>query len=164
MEQFGEFRIRPALNADSDVVKQLIFGVLNEFGLEADPSGTDADLENIETEYFSRGGTFEVIVDADGRILGTAGLYRLNETTVELRKMYFAPELRGRGYGKRLLERTIAKARLLGFSEIYLETASVLDAAGKLYRSFGFTPDPAFHSKRCDAAYRLLLTDESITA
>ncbi len=93
-------RVRPATNADGERVRTLVFAVLEEFGLRPDPAGTDADLEDIEASYTARGGLFEVLEDEGGRLVGTTGLYRLDAETCELRKMYFLPELRGRGAGR----------------------------------------------------------------
>ena len=55
--------IRPATNNDLEAIVKLVFGVLREFGLEPDPSATDADLQDIEANYLQRGGLFEVIED-----------------------------------------------------------------------------------------------------
>jgi N-acetylglutamate synthase and related acetyltransferases len=152
----NEIVIRPATNADRAGVQRLVFGVLREFGLEPDPEGTDADLADIEKNYIESGGSFEVLLNGEGRLVGTVGLFPLDETTVELRKMYFAPSMRGRGWGKRLLERMIERARALGFKRIYLETASVLKQAVRLYEQYGFQPTTeGIHSERCDAAYYL---------
>lgn len=47
--------IRSATNADRDRVKELIFGVLAEYGLAPDSQTTDADLEDIESSYVKGG-------------------------------------------------------------------------------------------------------------
>ena len=57
----------------------------------------------------------------------------------ELRKMYFLPEVRGKGAGRRLLETCLAAARDLGYQNCYLETLTGMDAAQRLYESLGFT-------------------------
>jgi putative acetyltransferase len=150
----SEIFIRSATNADCENIKQLVFGILREFDLTPEPGGTDADLNDIETEYIKRGGLFEILEDKNGNLLGTVGLFPLNDQTVELRKMYFDKSLRGRGLGKKMLERMIGKSRELGFKKIYLETASVLKDATALYEKYGFQPTTeGIHSKRCDAAY-----------
>lgn len=149
-------RLRPATNADAARVRALVFEVLGEFGLRPDPAGTDADLEDIEASYAARGGLFELLEDEGGRLVGTVGLYPLDHDTCELRKMYFVPELRGRGVGRELLERTVGQARRLGFKRVTLETASVLEAAVRLYTRFGFRPLTDEHlSPRCDRSYFL---------
>src|ERR1043165_9434809 len=114
---------RGATNADCADVQKLVFGVLAEFGLAPDFDGTDRDITDIETHYLDRGGVFEVLEKEKGKIVGTVGLYPLDETTIELRKMYFAPEVRGRGIGQKLLREMIEKARNLGYLRVYLETA-----------------------------------------
>lgn len=154
-----EISVRPATNADCLPVQQLVFGILREFGLNPDPEGTDRDLSDIEKHYLNTGGVFEIIEDKKGKLLGTVGLYPLDAETIELRKMYFSKELRGRGFGKKTLRRMIEQAKLLGFQKIYLETASVLVEAMGLYESFGFRPVSEFHTPRCDRAYFMELTD-----
>ncbi len=149
-----EIFIRDAANKDCASVQNLVFGILREYDLTVETGGTDADLADIEANYTKRGGVFEVIEDAEGNLLGTIGLYPLDAETVELRKMYFAPKLRGRGVGRLMLERMIEKARALGFKRIYLETASVLKEAVALYEKYGFQPtNEGIHSARCDTAY-----------
>lgn len=147
--------IRRATNADNERVRELVFGILTEYGLTPDPAGTDRDLEDIETNYWERGGCFEVVEDKQGNLLGTVGLYPLDNETVELRKMYFAKPLRGLGLGKVILRRMIGVSKKKGFGKIHLETAGVLVEAIGLYESFGFRPATEIHSPRCDRAYVL---------
>jgi len=149
-------RLRPATNADCEPIRDLVYGVLAEYGLKPDPASTDADLSDIEQSYFARGGTFHVLESRDGAIIGAYGLYRVDGDTCELRKMYLRPEHRGQGLGKRLLDHALAQARELGFRAVVLETASVLKEAIALYESYGFRPHQPEHlSTRCDQAYRL---------
>ncbi len=155
MTENAEIIIRSATNDDCVRVQALVFGVLREYGLAPDPEGTDRDIADIEANYIRRGGIFEILEDERGNLLGTCGLYPLSAETVELRKMYFAKELRGRGMGKQTLQRMIEKARETSFKKIYLETASVLKEAVHLYEKFGFTPTEEKHTPRCDAAYSL---------
>ena len=155
----GEIIIRRANNSDCENVQKLVFGVLGEYDLPLDTGATDRDIFDIETSYLKRGGVFEIIEDREGNLLGTVGLYPLDAETVELRKMYFAKELRGRGFGKLMLEKMIERARTLGYKKIYLETASVLREAVRLYEKYGFKPTDEKHTPRCDAAYILELID-----
>ena len=151
-------RRRPATNADCEQIRDLVFGVLTEYGLKPDPDGIDTDLRDIEQSYFSRGGEFCVLEDANGRIVATCALYHADEATCELRKMYIRPEHRGKGYGKRLLEEALSRARQMGFKTMTLETATVLKEAIALYRSYGFEPYESTHlCWRCDQAYMLEL-------
>ena len=150
--------IRSATHADTDAVRDLVFGILPEFGFSPDPAGTDADLENLEVSYLARGGAFDLVVNQRGDLLGCVGLYPLDGITVELRKMYLRPEARGHGLGRLLLSHALTRARELGFGIVVLQTATVLDKAIAMYRRAGFEPyHPEERVSRCDMALRLVL-------
>jgi putative acetyltransferase len=151
--------VRRASNHDRDRVIGLVFSVLSEFGLPYDPESRDADLNDIESNYIQPGGDFEVLEDPLGNLIGTVGLYTLDDDTCELRKMYFVPEIRGIGLGRYVLARMIEKARRVGFKRMQLETVRVLEAAVHLYVNAGFVPIKTDHvSARCDQVYGLDLT------
>ncbi len=148
--------LRAATNADGTAVQQLVFGVLREFGLQADPASTDADLFDLEAHYAATGGAFDVIVSATGEIIGCVGLYPDEPGRCELRKMYLSSACRGLGLGKALLDHALKTAIKLGFNEVHLETAFVLKDAIALYERYGFVPYQATHcAPRCDVTYRL---------
>jgi len=152
-------RLRTATNADGERIRDLVYAVLEEYGLKPDPGSTDADLADIEQAYFASGGAFYVLESQHGFIIGAYGLYRIDERTCELRKMYLHRDYRGKGLGKRLLEDALTRARQRGFARVVLETASVLKEAIALYQTYGFTPhEPEHLSPRCDQAYCLELT------
>ena len=151
-------RLRRASNKDREEVTRLVYGVLKEYDLEPDPGATDADLEDIEQSYFQRGGTFFVLEEENGSIIGAYGLYPLENLMCELRKMYLSSSHRGKGLGRLLLDDALLRARQLGFRKMVLETASVLKEAIALYKSYGFAEYEADHlSTRCDQAYLLEL-------
>ena len=158
MKQSPRPKLRLAKNSDCEHITDLVYGVLKEYGLKPDPASTDADIQEIESSYFGRGGTFLVLESSDGSVIGAYGLYPLEKRTCELRKMYLRKEYRGKGLGKLLLDDALSKAKQLGFERMVLETASVLKEAIALYTSYGFaeyTPDHL--SSRCDQAYSLSL-------
>jgi len=158
MSDFEGLVLRAGSNDDREPVTRLVFGVLEEYGLVSDHKGTDSDLQDIEGEYARRGGLFDVLETSAGEIVGTVGLYPLDGTTCELRKMYLHASVRGRGHGKRLLEHALAQARQRGFTRVVLETADTLREAVALYLKYGFKEyDPDHLSKRCDRAFYLVL-------
>jgi putative acetyltransferase len=160
VKTIDEVTIRTATNADCDRVAVLVSGVLTEFNLPFDLESKDADLKDLEESYLRSGGIFELLVDRRGNLLGTYGLFRLDDETCELRKMYFVPEIRGLGLGRSVLERAVDHARRLGFRKIVLETISVLKDAIRLYTRFGFVPIAGAEiSARVDQAYMLELSE-----
>lgn len=149
--------LRQATTSDQPAIKNLIFGVLNEYGLEPDSSTTDIDLEDIETYYFKNGGYLGIVIE-DDVVVATVGIYKVDDATCELRKMYAAPSQRGKGLGKQLLEFSLAKAKELGFKRVTLETVSPLVEAIGLYKRFGFKEyQPSHLAARCDQAFELIL-------
>ena len=150
--------IRRATGADAAGAREVVFGVLAEYGLVPEPGGTDADLMDLDAHYFSRGGSFDVALDPEGRIAACCGLKPMADGAFELRKMYVRRDARGLGVGQRLLDRALALARARGCPRVELETASVLKEAIALYRKAGFVPRPGkIDTCRCDQAFVLEL-------
>jgi molybdate transport system substrate-binding protein len=148
--------IRRATAAEHAAIREVVRTVLGEYGLSIDSSGVDSDLDDLDGSYLSRGGLFEVAVAADGRIAGCCGVFPLEGTTCELRKMYLLKDARGQGLGGRLLRRALAFAASRGYRRVELETASVLKEAIALYAGAGFVPIQRKHlANRCDQAYAL---------
>ena len=156
------FSLREAAPADAPAIRAVVFTVLEEYGLSPSPSSTDADLDDIIASYAARGGLFRVITSADGAVVGCGGLYPIDRTEAELRKMYLLKDARGQGLGRMLLNDLIAAARERGFERVVAETASVLREAIGLYRSSGFLPYKRAHmASRCDQAFVLALTRDA---
>ncbi|MEA5472566.1 GNAT family N-acetyltransferase, partial [Spirulina sp. 06S082] len=72
---------------------------------------------------------------------------------VELRKMYLLPEVRGQGLGHFLLQQLEMAIAARGFQEIWLETATILKEAVKLYESYGYQISTGVETQRCDRLY-----------
>lgn len=157
----NQSQIRPAANHDREAITDLIFGILKEYGLKTDPEKTDADLADIEQNYFARNGIFDLLENENGKIIATVGLYKIDDDTCKLRKMYLLKEERGKGYGKLLLNHALKKAEELGYKKIVLETASALKEAIALYEKYGFKRYfPEHLSGRCDKAYYLEISSK----
>lgn len=151
-------KLRTATIADRELVTKLISDILIEYGLKPDPEKTDKDISDIESNYITRNGIFDLLENDAGKVIATVGLYNIDSETCELRKMYMLKSERGHGYGKLLLNHAIRKAKELGYKKIILETASVLKEAIGLYQSYGFKPyNPDHLSGRCDQAHYLEL-------
>lgn len=78
------------------------------------------------------------IVERDGIFSGSLALTDEGDGTAMVRWFLLESELRGSGLGRRMLTELIAAARGYGYSQLCLETFSLLRAAASLYRSFGF--------------------------
>lgn len=160
--QKSNYTFRVATNRDAVAIQNLVFSVLNSYGLTPDPEGTDRDLNDLEKAYFQSGGYFGVIENPEAQIVGCFGLYPIDSEIAEVRKMYLLPEARGQGLGKESLAQLVNCAKQKGFQRLHLETNQVLKEAIALYLKFGFLPlQGHVHSGRCDQAYYLDLKEKN---
>ncbi len=73
-----------------------------------------------------------------GRPVGCAALVRLHAGAAEIKRMWTAPEARGRGVARRMLAELERTAREAGYRKLLLDTNRALGEAQALYRSLGF--------------------------
>ena len=138
---------------DGAACRALVEAVLPAYGLKVDFNGADSDLVDVAKSY--DGGAFFVI-EEKGALVGMGGARRLSPTRAEVRKMYFLPEIRGQGFGRKMLDEIVAFCRKEGIRTLTLETASPLEEAVRLYERYGFKRDDSLlETKRCDQAWRL---------
>jgi putative acetyltransferase len=82
-------------------------------------------------------GTF-VVARMDGRPVGCGAVRLLDPTTVEVKRMYVDPEMRGRGIAREILAHLEGAGRTLGARRAVLETGVYQDEAIGLYRNAGY--------------------------
>jgi len=111
----ADVHVRPATPNDLSAVKDLL-------------AESDLPLDGVSESL----GSF-VVADRGGKIVGVAGLEECGEYAL-LRSAAVAPEWRGRGLGRTLVERAIGNAESAGFRAIYLLTTT----AEKYFPAFGF--------------------------
>ncbi|WP_017298987.1 GNAT family N-acetyltransferase [Nodosilinea nodulosa] len=151
---FGPYLVRNWQPRDRAAAFALIAQVLAEYDLTCEPTASDRDVLEIEACYWETGGEFWV-VETSGELVGTAGYYPngRGKGAVELRKMYLHPKARGQGLGRYLLNTMELAIQQRGFSEIWIETASVLKTAVSLYESSGYEAASGVETARCDRIY-----------
>lgn len=161
-DQFRDFVIRAWQPQDRQVAAEVIRSVLAEYGIGWEPDEADRDVYEVETAYLQVRGAFWV-VEQQGQVVGTAAFYPVNRGvgTVEIRKMYLLPQVRGKGLGRWLLQRLEQEIAAQGFRKVWIETASVLQEAVKLYESSGYVPATGIETERCDLIYSKVLDLDS---
>ena len=133
--------IREIQPADNEQIERVIRACFHEFKIPLEGTAY-SDVETTRMyESYQNGNEVYFVVDVDGKVLGGGGIKPLKdfETEVcEIQKMYFSPDIRGKGYGKQLLERSLLSAKAFGYKQCYIESASQLKAAIHIYESYGF--------------------------
>lgn len=133
--------IRP-LEAPADAAA---FRALNEEWIARHFTVEDQDRRQLDdpvAAYVDTGGEI-LIAELDGRPVGCVALAPAGDAgAYELSKMAVAPELRGRGAGRRILTAAIEHARGLGASSLFLGSSTRLADAVHLYEDLGFRHVP----------------------
>ncbi len=128
--------VRRFERADQVQARELILRGLGEhFGVvrpELNP-----DLENIWGSYVSPGGRFYV-VEAQGEIIGTGGIYRETGESWRIVRVSVAAERRRRGMGRLITEHLISACQEEGAREVLVETNEDWSEAIELYLRCGF--------------------------
>jgi putative acetyltransferase len=141
MPDASPLRIRTIEARDDATIAAIIRSVMPEFG--ADGPGFaihDAEVDAMSAAYAGPRSAY-LVWEQGGLLLGGGGIAPLagaGAEVCELRKMYFLPAARGRGWGEVLLRRLLSEARAREFRTCYLETLTGMEAAQRLYRRMGF--------------------------
>ncbi len=153
-----DFLIRDWQPSDRHSAAEVIRNVLAEYGLGWEENAADRDVLQVEACYLATGGEFWVI-ERQNKIIGTGAYYPIERghKAVEIRKMYLLPTARGQGLGKYLLQQLELAIASRGFQQIWIETASILVEAVKLYESNGYESAMGVETARCDLVYSKML-------
>lgn len=133
--------IREIEQIDNAQIEAAIRNCFPEFGLPLVGTAYADDETPKMFESYQNANDVYYVVELDGVVLGGGGIKPLKDyeaEVCEIQKMYFAPELRGRGLGKLMFEKCMQSAKDLGYKQCYLESASQLKAAIHIYEDFGF--------------------------
>lgn len=139
---------RLAQKGDEKEVLNVIKYALSKYGLSLELNGADFDVSDIEKYYLNNSGWFEVVLD--DKIVGSVGVYHINDNECELRKMYLLEDYQGKGIGKKLMDDALNMGRKLGYKVMSLQTNSLLNKAIPLYEKSGFKYNSSEVCSRCD--------------
>lgn len=154
IRQYKDFLIRDWQVKDRQAAAEVIRQVLEEYGLPWQPELADRDVIEVESAYLEVGGEFWVVEQQD-RVVGTAAYQPIarGKNAVEIRKMYLLPEMRGQGLGVYLLKQLEKAIAVKHYQEIWIETATSLKEAVRLYERNGYQPSSGVETARCDLVY-----------
>ena len=134
--------IRSVTSGDRQAVTTLIESVYGEYGEQVCLDGAEADLLTLPEPYRQQGGEF-VVLDDGGRIRGTHAVLPLDHATriCTFRRLYLEPELRGQGWGERLMQWAVDWASERGFVRVEFWSDIRFERAHRFFRRLGFVSD-----------------------
>jgi putative acetyltransferase len=126
---------------DNPKIAKVIRTVLIEMGVPKVGTAYEDKALDCMTETYNTINKTYFVVESGNEIIGGAGISPLDHyegNVCELQKMYFMPEARGKGLGRKMMTKCLEFAKKVGFDQCYLETLPYMDDARKLYRKVGF--------------------------
>jgi putative acetyltransferase len=133
----GKLDIREAAAGDLPAIRNLWSEYWTSLGLAADFQGFTEELRGLPGDYTPPRGVI-LLASADGEPAGAIALRPLSGRTCEAKRLYVRPVFRGRNIGRALLENVIARARSMGYEELFGDTLPSMSKALELYAILGF--------------------------
>lgn len=118
--------------------------LFRELDLEIAALYPGSTVDGIDAEEFEGAGGYFVIARESGLALGCGGFRPIDETCVEIKRMFVNRNARRLGLGRLILRHLEDEARRRGFRTLVLETGCNNAEARALYESEGYFPIPAF--------------------
>lgn len=137
----SNYRVRRIQKKDNASVARVIREVMTEFQAVGEGySIDDQEVGDMYSSYRDKRSCYYVIT-LDDTVVGCGGIAPLiggGRVTCELRKMFFLPQTRGIGLGRKLLLLLLDEARKRGYQKCYVETLDRMWQANELYKKNGF--------------------------
>ena len=131
------FTLRRYTPADQEAVEHLHVHAIQQAGAYLGRGPWDDDIYAIEETYLNNQGEF-LIGEWDGVFVAMGALRRTSPERAEIKRMRVHPDYQGRGIGQIILDELEARARILGYKILHLDTSVVQFAAQRLYEKNGY--------------------------
>lgn len=157
-----EIRIVPAYDRPTEV--GALFSEYTGMLVAGDPSfqkyldlqGYDEETKHLEAKYGPPEGRLFLAYCGEP-LAGCVGLRKLDRRTCEIKRLYVRPAFRGNRIGNRLVERVIADAREIGYTQMVLDTLPFLQRAIQMYKSYGFYEIERYNDSPLDTSIYMKL-------
>lgn len=133
-----EAQITPTRADDMAEVRRLFQAYAASLDVDLAYQDFASELAALPGDYAPPSGAVLLARRADGVAVGCVAVRALGDGVCEMKRLYVAPEGRGLGLGRRLMEAALEAARARGYRELRLDTLPSMAAAQGLYRQSGF--------------------------
>jgi ribosomal protein S18 acetylase RimI-like enzyme len=149
-----DIRVRNARPDERAVIGALTERAYHEYATIMNPSAWIGLSQAVTTALASDGPAEWIVAERGGALVGSVMLYPAAEDAYhglakraswpELRLLAVAPEARGLGIGRMLVDECVRRARRAGATALGLHTSESMRAAMHLYERLGFERAPEF--------------------
>ncbi len=115
------------------------FAMMRALDAEISSLYPDFVIFGIDQAEFERSGGYFVIARQDDQTIGCGGFKPLGDNCAEIKRMFVRPEMRRRGWARRILRHLEEEAHRRGFRSTVLETGCDNAGAIALYESEGYS-------------------------
>jgi GNAT superfamily N-acetyltransferase len=164
-----EHRVRDARDDERAAIRDLTMRAYAEYATVMTPSAWAALDGAVRAALASDERMDRLVAERDGRLVGSVLLYppaadayagsAARVRWPEVRLLAVAPEARGAGVGRALMDECVRRARAMGAAELGLHTSASMRAAMRMYERMGFVRAPEYDFRPPGAelveAYRL---------
>lgn len=161
--------VRPVRLEERATAAALVERAYAEYASRMAPDAWAGLHEAVRAALAHAGAAEWLVADREGEIVGSVFLYPPaidayggltgRAPWPELRLLAVAPEARGAGVGRALMDACVARARAMGADALGLHTSESMAVARRLYGTMGFVREPAYDFRPGGAelveAYRL---------
>jgi len=113
-------------------------GSLEDSILHFENSKEFADMDDLQTHYFDKGGLFLAVLD-DDRLIGSGAIRKLDKHTAELKRIWLLEPYHELGIGYQLITLLFEFAGIQGCQYIRLQTSAQQTRAIAFYQRIGVT-------------------------
>jgi GNAT superfamily N-acetyltransferase len=124
-------------------VEPVLTGLRQEYEVRYGRGAGDSVLDVDAAEFEPPTGAFLVLLD-NGTTVAGGGIRRIDDSIVEVKRMWTNPDYRRQGHAMRTLRELAGLADRLGYRTVRLETGHAQPEALALYRRLGFAQIGAY--------------------
>ncbi len=145
-----ELHIRTARNGDHASIEKVALAAYEQYAAVIGQRFWQVYRSDIISTFSNPGTAEQIVAEQEGKIVGAVLLFPAGTTgelpdgstlkldAPEIRLLAVAPQARGQGIGKALMEECIRSARQAGASCVQLHTTDMMDVAMQMYEHRGF--------------------------
>lgn len=142
---------------DIEVVRALFLDYQADLGIDLCFQGFPAELAQLPGDYVAPRGAIALAL-VGGNPAGCCAFRPLDGSdhlnACEMKRLFVRPAFRGFGLGRQLVDLVLSEARLVGYTNMLLDTLTDMEAARALYQEAGFYEvAPYYHNPMAGAHY-----------
>ena len=120
-----------------NLAKEILMEYEDAIGVDLCFQNFREEVKGLPGKYAPPEGTF-LLAFIDGQLAGCVALRKNLDKICEMKRLYVRKDFRKHKIGRMLVEAVIEEAKKLGYDKLRLDTLPTMQAAQRLYESFGF--------------------------